>query len=31
MKTFLIIAQMQALLGWSSAYVDELFVESAKL
>lgn len=26
-----IIAQMQQLLGWSNAYVDELFVESAKL
>lgn len=26
-----IIAQMQALLGWTNAYVDELFVESAKL
>lgn len=26
-----IIAAMQAILGWSDSYVDELFVESAKL
>ncbi len=26
-----IIAQMKQLLGWSDAYVDELFVESSKL
>lgn len=26
-----IIAQMQQILGWTNAYVDELFVESAKL
>lgn len=25
------ITSMQALLGWSDAYVDELFIESAKL
>lgn len=30
-RTSPIIAQIKQLLGWSDAYVDELFVESAKL